>query len=65
MNVQMNQKQFVLPEKASVSMLLTSQGLGKNVAVWVNKVRLLQREYPVYQLYENDEIRVLRTLGGG
>lgn len=65
MNIQMNQKQIVLPEKASVSMLLTSQGFRKNVAVWVNKERLLQKEYPVYQLLENDEIRVLRILGGG
>ena len=65
MIVQMNQKPVHLPENATVRMLLEKEGYGKNVAVWVNGKRLLQREYPVYSLQQSDDIRVLRPLGGG
>lgn len=52
-------------ENAVVMKVLEQQQTGRNVAVWVNGKRLLQKEYLTFALREGDQLRILKPLGGG
>jgi len=65
MEVQVNRKVIDIPENFTVSMLLKQINSRHSVAVFVNNKQLLMAEYDKYILNENDNIRVIRPLGGG
>lgn len=65
MNIQLNRENIHIQQKTSIIELLEHQGMNRNVAVWVNGNRLMQRDYATYFIKEGDQIRVLRPLGGG
>lgn len=45
--------------------LLKDLGYGRNVAVFIDKKQLLLSEYEDRQIVENNNIRIIRPLGGG
>lgn len=54
-----------LPERLSITDLLALKGIRLNSSVWVNGRQLLIREYDHYELQENDDVKIVRILGGG
>ncbi|SMP41403.1 sulfur carrier protein ThiS [Anoxynatronum buryatiense] len=65
MRIVVNGESVETVDNAVVIQVLEQQQTGRNVAVWVNERRLLQKEYPTFLLHEGDHLRVLKPLGGG
>ncbi|MEN1761894.1 sulfur carrier protein ThiS [Anoxynatronum sibiricum] len=65
MRIVVNGESVETMDNAVVMQVLEQQQAGRNVAVWVNERRLLQKEYPTFLLHEGDRLRVLKPLGGG
>lgn len=65
MKVFLNNKQVEIPNDTTVEEVLKNMALNKWASVWVNDRQLLEREYPTYNLKENDDIKVIRILAGG
>lgn len=65
MEVIVNKKTITIPEDYKVIDLLKQLDYGKNVAVFIDKKQLLLSEYENTSIKENNNIRILRPLGGG
>lgn len=65
MNIVVNGKSKKIKTGTTIAELLNSEGYSNWVGVWVNNIRLLQKDYPIYKLKEKDEIKIIRPLGGG
>ena len=65
MEVIVNKKTITIPEGYKVINLLKQLDYGKNVAVFIDKKQLLLSEYENTIIKENNNIRILRPLGGG
>ncbi|MCF6462353.1 sulfur carrier protein ThiS [Clostridium sp. Cult1] len=65
MNIVVNGKSKKIKTGTTIVELLNSEGYSNWVGVWVNNIRLLQKDYPIYKLKEKDEIKIIRPLGGG
>lgn len=65
MNIVVNGKPKVVDENITVQKLLDMEGYKNWVGVWINSKQVLQQEYSNYILNEDDEIKILRPLGGG
>ena len=65
MKVTVNNRAFILSNGSSVTDLLEHMNSPKSVAVFINGRQLLLVEYDKYVLEEEDNIRVIRPLGGG
>lgn len=64
MKVTVNQKVHEITKDTTVRELLTALKY-KNAAVLVNDRKLLMSEYDTTRLREQDEIKIIRILGGG
>ena len=60
-----NKKPMNIPDKFTLMDLLSFMNYSKSVAVFINGKQLLQGEYEKYDLKENDNIRIIKPLGGG
>ena len=56
---------MVVPSGTTVNGLLELAGYGSRVAVWINGVQLLSREYPDRVIEEGDTLKILRLAAGG
>lgn len=65
MKIKVNKEAMVVPENFTLSMLLKQRKLGSSVAVFINGKQLLMKEYDTYVLQENDDIKIIRPIGGG
>ncbi len=65
MNIQVNKRIMSIPSNFTVSMLLKHIESPKSVAIFVNDRQLLMAEYEEYKLNENDNVRIIKPLGGG
>jgi len=65
MKVEVNKKRVDVPENCTISMLLDIINSRYSVAIFVNGKQLLMKEYGSCRLNENDNIRIIRPLGGG
>lgn len=65
MNIKINGKDKEVKENITIMELLKSLNYSNWVGVWVNDNQLLQKEYEHYIIKDNDEIRIIRPLGGG
>jgi len=65
MDIKINNHMESLPERLSITDLLALKGIRLNSSVWVNGRQLLIREYDHYELQENDDVKIVRILGGG
>jgi len=63
--VTVNKKPMNIPDKFTLMDLLNFMNYSKSVAVFINGKQLLQVEYEKYNLKENDNIRIIKPLGGG
>ena len=60
-----NKKPMNIPDKFTLMDLLSFMNYSKSVAVFIDGKQLLQVEYEKYDLKENDNIRIIKPLGGG
>ena len=65
MEIIVNKKAINIPHDTTVIKLLEYINTGSSVAVFVNGKQLLLAQYQSYELQENDNVRVVRPLGGG
>lgn len=65
MFVYVNQSEISIPDGFTVTELIKQLGYHKAVVVWVNDKKLLQGAYPEFVLKENDQVKIIRILGGG
>lgn len=65
MNIVVNGKEKKVDENITVMELLNIEGYNHWAGVWVNNKQLLQQEYSKYILNEEDEVKIIRPLGGG
>lgn len=65
MKVIFNCKNINVFENRKLLELLKAQGYNLKVAIWINYRQLLTRDYESYVIKENDNIKVIRILGGG
>lgn len=65
MNVIVNGKPKIVKENTTIEDLLYMERYNNWVGVWVNNKQLLEKEYSTYIINEEDEIKVIRPLGGG
>lgn len=65
MEIYLNGKAKDIPGDANVSCLLKMMESDDWVAVFINKVSVLQSEYSTVYLKEKDEVRIVRPLAGG
>ncbi len=66
MKIVVNGKPRTVEPNTTILELLRMEGYDDNwVGVWVNKKQLLQKEYSTYTINDEDEIKIIRPLGGG
>jgi sulfur carrier protein len=65
MLITVNNKAIDINYKSTLMELLSLLNYNKSVAVFVNARQLLQAEYEIYELKENDIVRIVKPLGGG
>lgn len=65
MKIILNNNIVVIPNGFTVRQLIEHIGYLKSVAVLINGKQLLSAQYKEYQLKENDNVRIIRILGGG
>lgn len=65
MNIKVNKKNIEVPEGCTIEGLLNHLKSSKSVAIFVNNNQLLMAEYNNYRLNENDEVKIIKPLGGG
>ncbi|MBZ2174157.1 sulfur carrier protein ThiS [Schnuerera sp. xch1] len=65
MNVIVNGKPKIVKENTTIEDLLYMERYNNWVGVWVNNKQLLEKEYSTYIINEEDEIKIIRPLGGG
>ena len=65
MEVIVNKKTMTIAKDSKLIELLKDLGYGRNVAVFIDKKQLLLSEYEDRQIVENNNIRIIRPLGGG
>ena len=65
MEITVNKETMVILPDFTVSNLLEQLNFSKSVAVFVNGKQLLLAEYDYYICKENDNIKVIKPLGGG
>lgn len=65
MEVKVNKNNITIPKGYKVIDLLEHLEYGRNVSVFIDKKQLLMSEYEKTQIKENNNIRIIRPLGGG
>ena len=65
MEVIVNKKTMTIAKDSKLIDLLKDLGYGRNVAVFIDKKQLLLSEYEDRHIVENNNIRIIRPLGGG
>lgn len=65
MKLIVNKKDTTIPQNFTVNNLLEFMNSSKSVAVFINGKQLLLSEYNIYPLKENDDVRIIKPLGGG
>ncbi len=65
MKVVINGKEQEIPENITVAELLKYLNFRKKSAVWINEKQLLLRDYDIYKISENENIKILKIIGGG
>lgn len=65
MNLIVNKKAITIPHNSTVIDVLEYLNYSKAVAVFINGKQLLFSQYNNYPLQENDNVRVIKPLGGG
>lgn len=65
MEVILNRAVKTIDQDMSVTQLLEELNMKKNVAVFIDNVQILQKEYDTTLLVEQNNIRIFRPLSGG
>ncbi|WP_227764801.1 sulfur carrier protein ThiS [Zhaonella formicivorans] len=65
MLIYVNEQETTVPENFLLVDLLRELGFSNRVAIWINNVQILQRDYITRQLQENDRVRIVKPLAGG
>lgn len=65
MEIQVNKKIISVSSEITVTKLLDHLKSSRYVAVFVNGKQLLMGEYDSYRLYNKDEVKIIKPLGGG
>lgn len=64
-NIKLNNKDIQILDKLNINEIIDKQGYKGTVAVLVNGKKLLLSEYRNYMINENDNIVIIKPLGGG
>lgn len=65
MEVIVNNKTMTVPHNYTVSNLIKHLNYIESVAVFINGKQILMSQYTKYQLNQNDNVRIIKPLGGG
>lgn len=65
MEVFVNNKLITIPHDYFLVNLLEHLNYTKSVAVFINKKQILMAQYKELKLNQNDNIRIIKPLGGG
>ncbi|MDN5346644.1 MAG: ThiS family [Clostridia bacterium] len=65
MEISINNKIYKAKDNSTVMDILNDLGFSRQVAVWVNEYKLLQKEYPTYRLQPGDKLKIIKPLVGG
>ena len=65
MEITVNNKKLDVPNNYKLKDLLNKLDYSKSVAIFINGKQILMAEYDVLVIKENDNIRIIRPLGGG
>lgn len=65
MEVVVNNKTISIPHNYTLKELLEYLNYTRSVAVFINGKQILMAEYDNYALNQNDNIRIIKPLGGG
>jgi len=63
--IQVNQKEMKVAHDSTAEKLLEMLGYSPRSSVWINGRQLLLKEYSEMVLKDQDQVKVLRILGGG
>ena len=66
MNISINKEMISLPEETTVTDLLERLDIERNhIAVEINMEIIPKSEFDEYRLKENDNVEIIRAVGGG
>lgn len=66
MNIQLNGEQHALPDNSTAQDLVEQLGLGdKRLAMEVNREIVPRTTYAEHQLHDDDDVEIVRAIGGG
>ena len=65
MEVIVNNKAITVPHNCTVLNLIKYINYIESVAVFINGKQILMSQYVNYQLNQNDNVRIIKPLGGG
>lgn len=60
-----NNKAITVPHSYTVLDLIKYLNYIESVAVFINGKQILMSQYEKYQLHQNDNVRIIKPLGGG
>ena len=63
--IQVNEKEMKIEDGCTAEKLLEKLNYSPRSSVWVNGKQLLLKEYSTKVLQNQDQVKVLRILGGG
>lgn len=65
MRVYVNNEEINIPEGCTVEKLLKIRCIYCYTAVWINDNQILLKDYRTRRLKYNDNIKIMRIIGGG
>ncbi len=65
MEVIVNNKAIIVPHNYTVINLIKYLNYVESVAVFINGKQILMSQYEKYKLNQNDNVRIIKPLGGG
>ncbi len=65
MRIYLNRKEEDIPENCTVQEMLEYKNLKERVSIWINGEQILLRDYSTRKIQPNDQIKLIRILGGG
>lgn len=65
MKIYVNNQQLIVPENYTVEKLLKKIGIRSRAAVWINGKQILLKNYSSEEIQDEDEIKIIRIVGGG
>lgn len=65
MKVIINGKEENIPNNLTILQLFKYKNIKTKASIWINGIQILLKDYPEKKIEENDNIKILKILGGG